>query len=63
MKNFRSRRDFLFESCGGISGLGLAYLLQQDGLLAGRVVVFVGALRCKARWPRRSRISNRGRRQ
>src|ERR1700709_1293125 len=33
MKNFRSRRDFLFESCGGISGLGLAYLLQQDGLL------------------------------
>src|SRR6266404_835252 len=34
MKNFRSRRDFLFESCGGISGLGLAYLLNQDGLLA-----------------------------
>src|SRR6266550_2193975 len=34
MKNFRSRRDFLFESCGGVSGLGLAYLLNQDGLLA-----------------------------
>src|SRR6266516_3887573 len=34
MKNFRSRRDFVFESCGGISGLGLAYLLNQDGLLA-----------------------------
>lgn len=33
MKRFRSRRDFLFESCGGISGLGLAYLLNQDGLL------------------------------
>jgi hypothetical protein len=33
MKNFRSRRDFLFESCGGISGLGLAYLLHQDALL------------------------------
>ena len=33
MKTFRSRRDFLFESCGGISGLGLAYLLNQDGLL------------------------------
>src|SRR5580658_8636393 len=34
MKRYRSRRDFLFESCGGISGLGLAYLLNQDGLLA-----------------------------
>ena len=33
MKRYRSRRDFLFESCGGISGLGLAYLLNQDGLL------------------------------
>jgi len=33
VKSFRSRRDFLFRSCGGISGLGLAYLLQQDGLL------------------------------
>jgi hypothetical protein len=34
MKGFRSRRDFLFQSCGGIGGLGLAYLLNQDGLLA-----------------------------
>ena len=34
LKRFRSRREFLFESCGGISGLGLAYLLGQDGLLA-----------------------------
>src|SRR5882672_1843450 len=34
MRQFKSRRQFLFESCGGISGLGLAYLLQQDGLLA-----------------------------
>jgi hypothetical protein len=34
MKGFESRRKFLFESCGGVSGLGLAYLLQQDGLLA-----------------------------
>ena len=33
MKSFRSRRDFLFQSCGGISGLGLAYLLNQQGLL------------------------------
>jgi hypothetical protein len=34
VKNFRSRREFLFESGGGISGLGLAWLLGQDGLLA-----------------------------
>jgi len=34
VKQFRSRREFLFESCGGISGLGLAWLLAQDGLLA-----------------------------
>src|SRR5438105_10052683 len=34
MKRFWSRRDFLFESCGGISGLALAHLLNQDELLA-----------------------------
>jgi hypothetical protein len=33
-KNIWNRRDFLFQSGGGISGLALAYLLQQDGLLA-----------------------------
>ena len=33
MKNFWSRRDFLFKSGGGISGLALAYLLDQEGLL------------------------------
>ncbi len=33
MKHFWSRRNFLFESCGGISGLALASLLGQDGLL------------------------------
>ena len=33
MKNFWSRRDFLFQSGGGVSGLALAYLLHQDGLL------------------------------
>ncbi len=37
MKRYRSRRDFLFRSCGGISGLGLAYLLNQDGLLGADV--------------------------
>jgi hypothetical protein len=34
VREFCSRRKFLFESCGGISGLGLAWLLGQDGLLA-----------------------------
>src|SRR6266700_870596 len=34
MKSFWSRRDFLFQSGGGMSGLALAYLLNQDGLLA-----------------------------
>ena len=34
MKRFRSRREFLFESCGGISGVALASLLNADGLLA-----------------------------
>ena len=34
MKRFRSRREFLFEAGGGLSGLALALLLDQDGLLA-----------------------------
>src|SRR5215470_13563947 len=34
MKNIWSRRDFLFQSGGGISGLALACLLNQEGLLA-----------------------------
>src|SRR5213593_2588922 len=34
MKYFWSRREFLFQSGGGISGLALAYLLHKDGLLA-----------------------------
>ncbi len=33
-RRFVSRRDFLFEAGSGISGLALAYLLNQDGLLA-----------------------------
>ena len=33
MKNIWSRRDFLFQSGGGVSGLALAYLLNQEGLL------------------------------
>jgi hypothetical protein len=34
MKYIWSRRDFLFQSGGGISGLALASLLHKDGLLA-----------------------------
>jgi hypothetical protein len=34
LKVFRSRREFLFEAGGGLSGLALAYLLDQQGLLA-----------------------------
>jgi hypothetical protein len=33
MKNFKSRRDFLFEAGGGISGVALAWLMNQQGLL------------------------------
>jgi hypothetical protein len=33
-KRYWNRRDFLFQSGGGISGLALASLLNQDGLLA-----------------------------
>src|SRR5580692_4633773 len=33
-RNFKSRRQFMFESCGGIGGLGLLALLHQEGLLA-----------------------------
>jgi len=35
MRNIWSRRDFLFQSGGGIAGLALAHMLHQDGLLAG----------------------------
>jgi hypothetical protein len=34
MKEFRSRREFLFEAGGGLSGVALAWLLNQQGLLA-----------------------------
>jgi len=34
MQRFRSRRKFLFESGGGVGGMALAWLLNQDGLLA-----------------------------
>ena len=33
-RHFWDRREFLFRSGGGISGLALAYLLEQQGLLS-----------------------------
>ena len=36
-KNFWSRRDFLFQSGGGIAGLALAHLLGSDRLLAAEL--------------------------
>lgn len=36
-KNFWSRRDFLFQAGGGVSGVALAYLLNQQGLLAADI--------------------------
>jgi hypothetical protein len=36
MKTIWSRRDFLFQSGGGIAGLALAQLLNQQGLLAAQ---------------------------
>ena len=33
-RNFWDRREFLFQSGGGISGLALAYLLDREGLLS-----------------------------
>ena len=38
MKYVWNRREFLFQSGGGISGLALAYLLGKDGLLEAQSV-------------------------
>ncbi|MCC6390876.1 MAG: DUF1501 domain-containing protein [Bryobacterales bacterium] len=43
-KQFVSRRQFLFEAGGGLSGLALAYLLGQQGLLASPDVCGAGNL-------------------
>jgi hypothetical protein len=43
MQRFRSRREFLFDSCGGIAGLGLMSLLDQENLLAGNCSAVPGA--------------------
>src|SRR5678815_5980854 len=46
MRHFWSRREFLFQSGGGMSGLALAWLLNRDGLLAATPEV--GACAAKA---------------
>lgn len=43
MKHIWSRRDFLFQSGGGISGLALADLLNQEGLLASEACNATGS--------------------
>jgi uncharacterized protein DUF1501 len=48
VQRFRSRRDFLFESCGGIAGLGLVSLLDQENLLAGTCSTVSGEKHVKA---------------
>ncbi len=54
------RRDFLFQSGGGLSGLALACLLDQDGLLAApRRAPARRRPRATTRTRRRSRISRR----
>jgi len=45
---FWDRREFLFRSGGGISGLALAYLLDQHGLLSGEQKAAADADACSA---------------
>ena len=51
MKSFWSRRDFLFQSGGGVSGVALAWLLDQQGMLAADRAVSSGACDAKASGP------------
>src|SRR5579859_2338039 len=51
MKTFRSRREFLFQSGGGVSGVALAWLLDQQGMLAADRAVSSGACEAKASGP------------
>ena len=47
-RNFWDRREFLFRSGGGISGLALAYLLDRQGLLSAEQPVPGGRSGCDA---------------
>jgi hypothetical protein len=51
MKDFVSRRNFLFESGGGLSGVALAWLLDQQGLLAAGSSTASGACKSDAPGP------------
>jgi len=52
VNEFKSRRKFLFETAGGLSGLGLAHLLDQDGLLAAQPNACSGAAMASPLSPR-----------
>ena len=47
MSDFWSRRDFLFRSGGGLSGVALAWLLEQQGMLAADRAASSGACDAK----------------
>jgi uncharacterized protein (DUF1501 family) len=47
-RHFWDRREFLFRSGGGISGLALAYLLEQQGLLSAEQTGSPGGDSCAA---------------
>src|SRR6266849_1793975 len=47
-RHFWDRREFLFRSGGGISGLALAYLLDQQGLLSAEPAAPPGGDACEA---------------
>src|SRR5438067_13405693 len=47
-RNFWDRREFLFRSGGGISGLALAYLLDRHGLLSAEKTDDADACRAAA---------------
>lgn len=55
MARFASRRQFLFESCGGISGLALASLLNADNLLTGDCPTASGPLSKKPHFEPRAK--------
>jgi hypothetical protein len=48
LKSFSSRRDFLFQAGGGVSGVALAWLLDQQGMLAADRAPSSGACEAKA---------------
>src|SRR5690348_14784305 len=47
-RHFWDRREFLFRSGGGISGLALAYLLDREGLLTAESARSAAADSCAA---------------